>query len=142
MLERINKRGKANERGQAMAEFALVLPVLMLVLLGIIQCGIVFNNYLTLTDAVRAGSREAAVSRGLGEPAAVTQATNRVKTSAGGSLDENNLNITVTFTKRNGPTLSQGDDVTVKATYPFEINVLGIDFGGGNLTSETTERVE
>ena len=39
-----------------MAEFTLVLPVLAILLFGIIQFGITFNNYITLTDAVRAGA--------------------------------------------------------------------------------------
>ena len=46
-----------------MTEFALVMPILLFLLLGIIQFGIVFNNYVTLTDAVRAGARKGAVSR-------------------------------------------------------------------------------
>ena len=46
-----------------MTEFALILPLLVVLLFGIIQFGIIFNNYVTLTDAVRAGAREAAVSR-------------------------------------------------------------------------------
>ena len=45
-----------------MTEFALVLPILALLLFGIVQFGLVFNNYLTLTDAVRSGARKAAVS--------------------------------------------------------------------------------
>src|ERR671938_839887 len=52
-----------DERGQTMVEFAIVLPVLCLLLFGAIQFGILFNNYVTLTDAVRAGARKAAVSR-------------------------------------------------------------------------------
>src|SRR2546423_6017570 len=52
-----------NEQGQTMTEFALVLPVLALILFAVIQFGIVFNNYVTLTDATRAGARRAAVSR-------------------------------------------------------------------------------
>ena len=56
-----------NERGQAIVEFALVLPILMAILLGIIQFGIIFNNYITLTDATRAGARKAAVSRFLND---------------------------------------------------------------------------
>ena len=51
-----------------MTEFALVLPILALLLFGVIQFGIVFNNYLTLTDAVRAGARKAAVGRHLPDP--------------------------------------------------------------------------
>ena len=50
-----------------MTEFALVLPVLVALLLAIIQFGIVFNNYLTITDATRAGARKAAVSRFIGD---------------------------------------------------------------------------
>ena len=40
-----------------MVEFTLVLPVLLVVLFGIIQFGITFNNYISLTDSVRAGAR-------------------------------------------------------------------------------------
>ncbi len=51
-----------------MVEFAMVLPILLVLVFGIIQFGIVFNHYLTLTDAVRAGARQAAVSRTLPRP--------------------------------------------------------------------------
>ena len=44
-----------------MTEFALVLPILLFLLLAIVQFGVVFNNYVTLTDAVRAGARKGAV---------------------------------------------------------------------------------
>ena len=52
-----------DEKGQTMAEFAIVLPLLVVLLFGIVQFGILFNNYVTLTDAARAGARAAAVSR-------------------------------------------------------------------------------
>src|SRR5829696_2473725 len=54
--------------GQAMTEFALVLPLRALLLVGVIQFGIAFNNYITLTDAVRAGARKGAVARHLQDP--------------------------------------------------------------------------
>ena len=134
-------RKAKDERGQALVEFALVAPILLLILLAIVQCGIAFNHYLTLTDAVRAGTREAAVSRSLPNPAGVAEA--RVRAAASGSLDDNELDVTVTFKDLNGGgQVVQGGDVTVKATYPFEIKILGITFGDGTLTSETTERVE
>ncbi len=62
-----------NEGGQAIVEFALVLPILMAILLGIIQFGIIFNNYITLTDATRAGARKAAVSRFLNDNGAAAK---------------------------------------------------------------------
>lgn len=49
------------ENGSSSVEFALILPVLILLLFGIIQFGFVFNNYLAITHAAREGARLAAV---------------------------------------------------------------------------------
>ncbi len=124
-----------------MVEFAIILPLLLLVLLGIIQFGIVFNNYLTLTDAVRVGARQAAVSRTLPDPVGVT--TNRVKAAAH-SLNKDRLVITVTpYNPADATaTWAQGGDVTVKATYPWSVDLIGFVIMEGNLKSETIERVE
>jgi hypothetical protein len=115
-----------------MVEFTLVLPVLLVVLFGIIQFGIAFNNYVALTDAVRAGARIAAVSRFSSTPGADT--TSRVKSST--DLDPSKLNVTVTST------WVRGDDVVVAATYPYSISLLGMVVASGQLSSSTTERVE
>ena len=124
-----------------MAEFALVIPILLLLVFGIIQFGIAFNNYLTLTDAVRAGARQAAVSRTLADP--VGTATNRV-ISAAADLKASDLDVTVTpYDPSHGTsTWAQGGDVTVKATYPYSISLLGLVVKSGRMTSQTTERVE
>ena len=37
---------RRSEEGQAMVEFALVFPILLLLVMGIIQFGILFNNYV------------------------------------------------------------------------------------------------
>jgi len=49
------------ERGQSLVEFALVLTPLMLILLGIIQFGFIFNTYVTLTNATREAAREGSI---------------------------------------------------------------------------------
>jgi Flp pilus assembly protein TadG len=116
-----------------MAEFAIILPVLVVLLFGIIQFGILFNNYVTLTDAVRAGARTAAVSRNDANPTGA--ATTAVRTSAS-DLDQTNLNVTV------NSAWTAGTDVTVTATYPYSISLLGWVVTSGNLSSKTTERVE
>jgi Flp pilus assembly protein TadG len=143
----ISKRDKkANENGQAMVEFAIVLPILLTLVFGIIQFGIVFNHYMTLTDAVRAGARQAAVSRTLPDPAGA--ADSRVRSAASGSLsdadDTSTLVVTVTaYDPASGQAkFAQGGDVTVTATYPYSINVFGLPITTGLLTSKTTERVE
>jgi Flp pilus assembly protein TadG len=63
-----------NQRGQALAEFALVLPVLMLLIAGIIDFGRAWNIKQAVTDAAREGARYAVVADG-----AVTLDTVRAK---------------------------------------------------------------
>src|SRR2546429_10008249 len=63
------KKQIRNERGQTMTEFAFVLPILLVLLFGIIQFGVIFNNYVTLTDAARTPSPKGAVSRKSPNPA-------------------------------------------------------------------------
>jgi Flp pilus assembly protein TadG len=122
-----------NEKGQTMTEFALVLPVLALILFAVIQFGIVFNNYVQLTDATRAGARKAAVSRQTSDP--VGTAVAAVRASAK-DLKQGDLNVTVSSTWQ--PTA----DVAVTATYPYSISLLGMVVKSGRLSSTTTERVE
>ena len=117
-----------------MVEFALVIPILCVVLFGVIQFGILYKNYVTLTDATRVGARKAAVSRHEADPVGVT--VTKVKSSATG-LDPAKLNVTVTATA-----WEHGGDVKVAAKYPYAIDLLGFVVASGNLESETTERVE
>ena len=121
------------EQGQTMTEFAIILPLLALLLFAVIQFGIVFNNYVAVTDATRAGARKASVSRDLVNPARVAEAA--VRASAAG-LDQSQLGVAVTST------FERGTDVTVRTSYPYSINLLGLVVKSGRLTSTTTERVE
>src|SRR5215210_6968428 len=131
MTTKISSRKQ--EQGQTMTEFALVLPLLALLLFGVIQFGIVFNHYVTVTDAVRAGARQGAVGRHTANPSAAV--VDRVRDSASG-LDQSKLNVSVTSP------WTQASDVTVTATYPYNISLLGFVVKSGNLASTTTERVE
>jgi Flp pilus assembly protein TadG len=122
-----------NEKGQSMTEFALVLPILALLLFGVIQFGIVFNNYIQLTDAVRAGARKGAVGRHLPNPQGAVIQTVR---DASTSLNQSDLNVSVTSSWQ------QGTDVTVSASYPYSISLLGLVVRSGRMNSTTKERVE
>ena len=53
----LSRRKMRQEQGQTMVEFALVMPVLLLVIFGIIQFGVLYNDYISLTDATRVGAR-------------------------------------------------------------------------------------
>jgi Flp pilus assembly protein TadG len=129
------KQKLENQRGQTMAELALVLPVLLVLLLGIAQFGVTFNNYVSLTDAVRAGARKAAVSRNLGDPAGACRA--QVLASAG-SLNTTELGRNLSCSSSWQP----GADVTVTADYPYDIKLLNWKVKSGRFTSTMKERVE
>jgi Flp pilus assembly protein TadG len=128
---------RKREHGQTMAEFTLILPVLAILLFGVIQFGIAFNNYLAVTDAVRAGARQAAVSRSLPSGQRVPAVESRVR-SAAKNLDQSKLEVFVTTSSNWDP----GTDVSVRATYPYSISLFGAVVKTGNLQSSTTERVE
>ncbi|MFQ3671435.1 MAG: TadE family protein [Verrucomicrobiia bacterium] len=72
-------------RGQAVVEFALVLPVLLVLLLGIIELSWLAKTYITLANSAREGARTAAVGRAT---AAVTERTEQAASP---------LNVTVTL---------------------------------------------
>ena len=49
------------ESGQAVIEMALILPLLLLLILGIIEFGWILNGQITITAAAREGARTAIV---------------------------------------------------------------------------------
>ena len=118
-----------------MTEFAIVLPIFLMLLLGIAQGGIAFNNYVQLTDATRAGARFGAPLSCSGTCDRTSTVTAKVKASAA-NLNPGQVGVTVTSTWQ------PGTDLRVCATYPFSINLIGLVVRSGNLSSCTTERVE
>ena len=54
-------RPSNGQRGSSAVEFALVLPLVLLLLLALVQVGVLARDQLVLTQASRAGAREAAV---------------------------------------------------------------------------------
>lgn len=114
-----------------MVEFAIAMPVLLMVMFAILEFGTVFNQYLTLTDAVRVGARKGAVSRELPDPKAATIAAVQ---NAAVDLDSG-LEVDVVSP------WTPGSDVKVTAKYPYSIDILGLVVASGKLESSTTERV-
>lgn len=55
------RRSLRDARGQSLVEFALVLTPLLLLMMGIVQLGLIFNGYVTLSNAVREGARSASI---------------------------------------------------------------------------------
>ena len=103
-------RGRRREDGSVVVEFALLLPILFLVLLAAVQVGLLARDQLLLTQASRAGAREAAVTL---DDAAIRDAA----LSAAPGLDPARLVVGVV---REG---TQGDPVTVEVRYEAPVAV-------------------
>lgn len=111
----ITRRGWGSERGAAAVEFALVLPILVLILFGVIEFGGAYNAQLMVTGAAREGAREMAVG---GDPAdAVAAAVDAVAVADASAVD-----VTVSPT-----TCAAGTDVTVTVVFdrPFLTGLFG-----------------
>ena len=98
-------------RGQAVVETALVMPILILVLFGIVEFGQVINQYIVLTAAAREGARAAAVSDDTAARNAVTDAV--------ANISNNGLSVTSAY--QDGIRV-QGKSVTVTVRKPIEVN--------------------
>ena len=84
-----------DERGAGLVEFALVLPLLMMLVLGLVSGGIAYNRKISITNAVREGTRygatltcsAACVSGG----AWISQVKARVAEVSGGELSASDV---------------------------------------------------
>ena len=84
------RRPRPGQDGQSLVEFSLILAPLLLLLLGIIQFGFVFNAYITVSTAAREAAREGSIfvyDRTLTQSANDTARNNRIKTSLLASLN-------------------------------------------------------
>ena len=124
-----------SERGQTIVEFAFVAPLLIVLVLGIVQFGVTFNHYLTVTDAARVAARDAASGRFSNITVAAVQQSAR---DAASELDQTQLQVVAANPTWNVPQ----SDVSVTVSYPYSIDLLGWVVASGNLKSTITERVE
>jgi Flp pilus assembly protein TadG len=97
-LAGVPKRGK-REEGQALVELALVIPILLTVLFGIVQFGLLLNTYITVTDAARSGARQLALEQGNNDPC---DPAVQVATTAGSAAGISTTMLTITFASPTG----------------------------------------
>ena len=128
-----------DEDGQSMVEFAVVLPIIVMLFLAIWQCGVAFHKYIVFTDAARVGARKAAVSRtATGGPcaAAKTAIQNTVSTSQWTNDLQSGARVTCTPATPG----AVGTTYTISIAVPFTITVFFSRTG--TMTASATERLE
>jgi Flp pilus assembly protein TadG len=131
----------SSEQGQTAVEFALVAPFIVALLLLVMEFGVAFHNYVTLTDAARAGARKAIVAR-FGD-GSFDEAKQAVKDSAG-ALDQNILKQNGMIDISDPDGMTSGSLVTVTVKYPYSIDVplIGLKLSSGTITAVAKERLE
>lgn len=133
-----------SERGTALVEFALIAPLLFLLLFGIIDFGRALDYYNQVTQLAGQGARAAAVNRMPDGTAISSTSSLQAALVAETAQPELRKGETVCIV---GPLPQQvGDPVTVRVSYQFHflplIGAAGSALGGLNLTSTQTERAE
>ena len=137
-----------NDEGVSAIEFAIISPVLLMIVTGIFQFGVAMNHYLNLTNAVAQGALTLALSRGTTTPYSST-------TAAIGAAAPNLVPAQTTITvKINGTActsdatcaamLVAGQPAVVKATYPCDLTVMGDNYApsGCNLSAQTAQMIQ
>ena len=112
--------------GQGLTEFALMLPVLMLILLGALDLGRVYNAYVAVTNASREGARH-----GMGHPtnsADIKTHTQQEASASGINIQTSDISINC-FRYSDGSSVacdsaSNGDKIEVKAKFDFQFMTL------------------
>jgi Flp pilus assembly protein TadG len=151
------------EDGQALVEFALALPFLLLLLMAILQFGAVYNNYEALTDAARTGARALAIAYASTDPC--DAGIDQTVASAAGSVTLPYSDVTATFHSSTGGTTTKSycgtnagggctatcysggaenadDEATITVNYPDKISVFGWGIMTIDLSTESSDAVE
>lgn len=152
--------------GNALVEFAMVAPVMLMIMMGIIVIGSTMSNYLQLIEATASAARTVAVAR-----SNTLDPCNTVASAvSGGAPMLNSANLTYKLVLNSplgsqlgsyGPTtgslscssasytsgapsyLQQGGSASVTVTYPCNLSIYGRNYWSGcTLQAQTTEMIQ
>jgi Flp pilus assembly protein TadG len=119
---------RKTRRGQSLVEFALILPVLLLIMFGVVDLGRAFYISVVLSNVAREGARYAA----LNPTATATDIRQAALAEAGGAgvgLAEGNIDLTLP--------IERGKAFTVTVNYQFDL-VMGFILGSSIPLSQST----
>jgi Flp pilus assembly protein TadG len=161
-LERRRQRKHEQEQGQALVEFLLVSPLLLLLVFGVLEFGKALNYWIDLTHLANEGSRYASVNRWPGCPTSDTGTctptslsqyvvaqtnTSELATGKAGSNVEDPLGVTVCY-PTSGTSAGAPIQVRVSTVYKLQLvnGILGL-VGLGNvadidMSAKSTMRLE
>ena len=134
-----------NEKGAAAVEFAIVLPVLVLLLVGIMEFSVLLYDQAVITNASREGARAGIV---FSDPNPISDAEIEavVNNYCAGHMITFGAASGVTTSVSRAGSGSAGDPLTVSVNYHYDFlvipNFLSSLAGGINLAGQTVMRME
>jgi Flp pilus assembly protein TadG len=166
-LPKRNRRSLfSSEEGSQLVEFALVLPIMLMVMLAIAVISVTMNNYLQVTEATSNAARAVSIARSNTLDPCSTVFT--AVSQGAPTLTSANLTVTLALNSKDGanlgtygPTagsltcssgsyssgapsyLQQGGSATVTVTYPCSLSIFGVNYAPGcTLRASMTEMVQ
>jgi Flp pilus assembly protein TadG len=118
LMRRAATKLRRNDAGQALVEFALIMPLLMLLLIGIVEFGRGWNLHQVVTDAAREGARKAAV---FNPAVTLDTVTNTIKSGIA-TAGYDPASATITAPGWDG---ASGEPVTVNVSLPYRFVFFG-----------------
>jgi Flp pilus assembly protein TadG len=171
-LERQSRRDtphallSTREDGNALVEFALVAPIMLMIMMGIVVIGSTMSNYLQLVESTASAARIIAVSRSN----TLDPCNTAVSAASSGAPMLNSANMTYTLVLNSplgatlgtyGPTegslscssssntsgppsyLQARGSATFTVTYPCNLTIYGKNYWSGcTLQAQTTEMIQ
>lgn len=132
---------RKTEKGQAVVEMALILPILLMLVFGIVEFGRILNTYMIVTEISREATRKGSVG------GTDLQIRDTVRSQAGDSGLESSLiqDADIVITDPSSVKRARGTTLKVQLSYPVDIiaPVIGTLVGDPYIvTAQTTMRVE
>jgi hypothetical protein len=120
---RARPRSGGCRSGQALVEFVLVLPILLLLVFGLMDFARAWSAHHSIADAAREGARLVVV-QDYGELEARSRIQDRLRAA---SLDDDSDYILILRNGQvwDGSTRTRGDTMTVTIDYPYDFWLLG-----------------
>ncbi len=151
---RIQQLLHSGDRGSALVEMAIALPLMMLIMTGIFSFSNALYQKLSLAEGVSVGGRVLAVDRGDTDPCKTATAAIE---AAAPSVNNSNLSITYTL---NGigqgsgtvtcpgasgaanPNMVSGKNAQIQASYKCSIGIYNLNLGTCTINEQITEVVQ
>jgi len=111
--------GKVKERGQSLVELALSITLLIYLLAGAVEFGLIFFQYVQLRDAAQEGALYAAITY----PRDLQKIEERARGASNSPIDlsDSTVSVEVDFINKDVYTACEFDAVEVSVNYPHKV---------------------